>query len=61
MSEHYTKATLETTAWCRHCNRLTQHAVSAGRIGHCLEHGAQQLTKKQITARERRKQRELFT
>lgn len=38
MSEHYTKNTLEVTHWCNQCGRRTQHAVSAGRVGRCMEH-----------------------
>ena len=39
MSEHYTRNTLECTAWCRVCQRNTQHRVDQGRKGPCLEHG----------------------
>jgi hypothetical protein len=39
MSEHYTRNTLEVTAWCKPCSRNTQHRVDAGRLGPCLEHG----------------------
>lgn len=38
MSEHYTRNTLECTAWCNRCNRFTQHRVDHGRKGPCLEH-----------------------
>ena len=54
MPEHYTKHTEAVTRWCPHCNRDTLHRVSAGRIGHCLEHDAPTLTKKQ--AKRRREQ-----
>ena len=37
MPEHYTRNTLEATKWCNRCGRPTQHAVSAGRIAHCLD------------------------
>jgi hypothetical protein len=37
MGEHYTKNTLETTAYCRKCQRDTQHRVDSGRRGPCLE------------------------
>jgi len=53
MPEHFTKNTLECTAWCEHCGRMTQHAVSNGRRGRCLEHEAAQFSKKQLARRER--------
>jgi ribosomal protein L44E len=37
MPEHYTKNTLECTAWCGKCHRQTQHRVDNGRRGPCLE------------------------
>lgn len=37
MPEHYTKNTLECTAWCSTCQRMTQHRVDGGRRGPCLE------------------------
>jgi ribosomal protein L44E len=51
--EHYTKATTETTEFCRKCRRITRHAVSGGRLAHCLEHTVQMLTKSQAKRRER--------
>ena len=53
MSEHYTKNTESVTRFCRTCDRLTQHAVSDGRIGRCTEHQAPQYSKKQIARHER--------
>lgn len=52
MAEHFTLATEETTQWCNRCARRTQHAVSAGRIGRCLEHEAPLFSKAQIHRRE---------
>jgi hypothetical protein len=37
MTEHYTKNTLECTAWCPKCQRDTQHRVDGGRKGPCLD------------------------
>jgi hypothetical protein len=37
MTIHYTKNTLEVTAWCGKCQRDTQHRVDGGRRGPCLE------------------------
>lgn len=47
MPEHYTRNTLETTAWCPTCGRSTQHRVDGGRRGPCLEHAAPELSKAQ--------------
>lgn len=54
MAEHYTRGTLACTAWCNHCSRNTQHGVSDGRRGRCLEHDAPQYSKKQLADRARR-------
>jgi hypothetical protein len=53
MTEHYTKTTEETTKFCNRCGRLTQHAVSGGRVGRCKEHEAPALTKAQSQRREK--------
>jgi hypothetical protein len=37
MSEHYTRNTLECTAWCAKCQRDTQHRVDGGRKGPCID------------------------
>ncbi len=37
MSEHYTRNTLECTAYCGRCQKNTQHRVDAGRQGPCLD------------------------
>ena len=36
MPEHYTKNTLECTAWCNKCEKMTQHRVDTGRRGPCI-------------------------
>lgn len=36
MPEHYTRNTLECTAYCRRCGKDTQHRVDSGRRGPCL-------------------------
>jgi len=36
MPEHYTKNTLECTAWCNKCANFTQHRVDTGRRGPCI-------------------------
>lgn len=33
---HFTKNTVEASAWCLKCNRQTLHAIADGRIGACL-------------------------
>lgn len=45
MTEHYTRNTEEVTAWCKRCQRMTQHRVDhppdglpgAGRLGPCID------------------------
>jgi hypothetical protein len=55
MAKHYTRNTLEDTAWCGTCGRMTQHKVSAGRLAECLEHErAEPFTVKQRAAIARR-------
>lgn len=53
MTEHYTRNTESVTRHCNHCNRQTQHTVSDGRVGRCLEHNAEGLSQSQIANRER--------
>jgi ribosomal protein L44E len=49
MPEHFTRNTLECTAWCPKCQRHTQHRVDDGRRGPCIDplHPVQHLSKKQ--------------
>lgn len=37
MTEHYTKSTVSASHWCSKCSKFTQHRVSHGRIGPCLD------------------------
>lgn len=37
MTEHYTRNTEEATAWCKKCQRFTQHRVDGGRKGPCID------------------------
>jgi hypothetical protein len=37
MPEHFTKNTLGCTAYCRKCQRNTQHRVDGGRRGPCID------------------------
>jgi hypothetical protein len=52
MSHHFTANTESASAWCNHCSAFTQHAVSVGRIGRCLQHEAPQFSKAQLRRRE---------
>lgn len=52
MTEHFTRNTESFTSWCKTCGRLTQHAVSYGRLGRCLEHESQKYSKAQLKRRE---------
>ena len=56
MTIHYTKNTLEVTAWCPQCHRDTQHRVDEGRQGPCIDadHKVQELTRKQESAAKKR-------
>ena len=36
MSEHYTKGTISVRKWCTTCGRETEHSVSDGRLGRCV-------------------------
>lgn len=53
MTEHNTRNTESVTAWCNACFRYTEHAVSDGRRGRCMEHQAPELSKKQQDNRQR--------
>lgn len=35
MAHHYTKRTVEASAWCPVCYKMAPHAVFDGRIAHC--------------------------
>ncbi len=54
MAEHYTSNTESVTRWCNHCGKPTQHSVSGGRVGRCMEHDAPALSKAQEKRREKR-------
>jgi hypothetical protein len=58
MPHHYTKDTTEAYEFCNTCNRLTLHAVSGGRRGHCKEHGPKGLTKAQQKRKKKREKEE---
>jgi hypothetical protein len=64
MTEHYTTGTESVLRWCNRCAKMTMHAVSSGRVGRCLAHQSQELTKAQQRRRakqaERDRQPELF-
>lgn len=36
MTQHYTRSTIETSAWCGKCKTMTQHTVSDRRLGYCI-------------------------
>ena len=64
MTQHYTRSTTAVMAYCPTCNRKTMHRVDDRRIGPCLEHKAQGMSKKQEKLNKRlnelREQPELF-
>jgi len=59
MAEHYTRNTLECTAWCARCGRDTQHRVDDGRRGPCIDpkHPVQEETKAQQKRRQEQDRR----
>lgn len=38
--QHYTRNTVSVRRWCNECRRFTDHQVSGGQVGHCLEQHA---------------------
>lgn len=36
MTQHYTKNTVEASAWCKRCNAFTTHRVDAGKTSGLL-------------------------
>jgi hypothetical protein len=54
MAHHYTKNTESDTKWCNVCMNLTQHKVSDGRIGRCMEHEQPAESARQKKEREKR-------
>jgi ribosomal protein L44E len=53
VSHHFTSNTESVTAWCNACNRFTDHTVSHGRQGRCLQHTATAQSKRQILNHQR--------
>lgn len=47
MPEHHTKNTTGVLAFCSSCNRRTLHSVSGKRIGPCMEHKPEGMTRDQ--------------
>lgn len=37
MGEHYTRSTVSVSAYCKRCEKKTQHRVDGHRKGPCLE------------------------
>ena len=68
MSEHLMEnsISLETLAWCNHCQRSTRHRVDrvaigahAGKPGPCLEHHAPEFTRAQERRLEKKRAEEM--
>jgi hypothetical protein len=55
MPEHFTRNTLECTAWCAKCQRFTQHRVDGGRQGPCIDpsHPVKQFSQAQLARRKK--------
>lgn len=64
MSEHYPRNTEECTAWCKKCQRFTQHRVDSGRKGPCIDPNHPKPPVKAVIppldAAEKSKQKKLF-
>jgi len=37
MTQHYPKGTISIRKWCNTCGRETEHSVSDGRVGRCVQ------------------------
>lgn len=53
MSEHYTLNTKSVKTWCSVCRKSTMHRVDHKRIGSCLEHEREGMSKAQQKLREK--------
>jgi ribosomal protein L44E len=53
--KHETRNTTAVLKFCNRCNKRTMHSVSDRRVGHCLEHAPEGLSK---TQEQRRKKSE---
>jgi hypothetical protein len=60
MSEHYTKATVEVSEWCKKCHKSTPHRVLGGRLAGCKVCEAQPTKPKSPAAAPPSTQRNLF-
>jgi hypothetical protein len=56
MPEHYQRWVTETLSHCNTCRRITKHAVSGGRLGHCLEHTPKVNARGESKTQEKRRQ-----
>ena len=56
--KHETRNTVSVLKWCNACGRSTQHACSDRRVGRCMEHAPEGLSKKQEAARKEREDAE---
>ena len=37
MTQHYTRNTVEASAWCKRCNKPTMHRIDGVKLGPCLK------------------------
>lgn len=37
MAQHYPRSTVSAAAWCKKCEKQTQHRVDDRRLGPCME------------------------
>lgn len=36
MTQHFTRATVEASAWCKKCGKPTMHRIDDRKVGPCL-------------------------
>lgn len=48
MPEHYPRNVKQVTAWCPTCRKQTMHRVDDRRLGSCLEHSSEGLSRAQL-------------
>ena len=54
MTQHYPRNVKRLLVWCETCRKLTFHRVDDRRLGPCMEDHAAGLSKKQLSAQEKR-------
>jgi hypothetical protein len=61
MTQHYTRNTVEASAWCRVCGRDTMHRIDGVKLGPCLACIKRLELQKELPGIERPKEPEQMT